>query len=179
VPKGIKAKPWVRKKIEPRWGEKVYSVEFKDEPFDKVAERLEQLTGLMYLSKDVPSVKITLWAKDECAAELCEQINDQLEPTDWMVLKKSQSFATVPADYKFGGRASPVTLDDLPRRQREWVQVILPVDEKGYDAGKAVLRSMEKSTMEIASFGTDKLLVCGSGKEVQKFVDEMGDHIKR
>jgi hypothetical protein len=180
VPKAIKAKPVVRKKIEPRPGEKVYSVEWVDVAFKEVAEKLEQLTGLLYLSKDTPPVKITLTAEGVCAAELFEQINDELEPTDWVVLKKSQSFATVPANVKIGRlRVNTVTLDELPRRPRELVQMILSVDEKGYEAGKEVLRSMEKTTVEISTFGSDKVLVCGLGKEVQKFVDEMGDHIKK
>ena len=181
MPKGIKAKPWVRKKIEPRWGEKVYSVEWNNVPFRKVAEELEQLTGLLYLSKDVPDVKITLKAEKVCVAELCEQINDELEPHNFVVLKKTQSFATVPADVKPDFRHAPrVTLDDMPNmKPREAVVLFLPVGEKGYEAGKEVLRSMERNFMQVSEFGPDKLLIRGLGKDVQKFVDEMGDHLKR
>lgn len=181
VPKAIKAKPGVRLKIAPKPGEKVYSVEWVDVPFQQVAEELEQLTGLMYLSKDTPEVKITLWAKDECAAELFEQINDLLEPHNWELLHKSQSFATVPADVRIDRLwINIVTLEKLPKvGPREDVTLILPVDEKGYEAGKEVVRTMGKNRLEVSTFGFDKLMVCGIGKEVQKFVDEMGDHIKK
>lgn len=181
VPKGIKAKPGVRLKIAPKPGEKVYSVEWVDVPFKDVAEELEQLTGLMYLSKDVPSVKITLWAKDECAAELCEQINDQLEPLNWVLLNKSQSFATVPASEGPNFRhARRVTLDDLPKvKPREAAILFLPVGEKAYEAGKEVARTMGKNWVEVSEFGSDKLIVRGLGKDLQQFVEEMDDHIKR
>ena len=93
VPKALLKKKPLRATIEPLPGEKVFDVSFDDVPFAKVAEKLEDLTGLMFLAMDVPKVNITWKAEKVCLPELFEQINDQLEPANWVLLRKAQSFA--------------------------------------------------------------------------------------
>jgi hypothetical protein len=104
VPKALKAKVPVRAKIEPLPGEKVYTVDWNGMPAVRVFEKLEGMTGLMYLSKDIPDVKITLKAEEVGVAELFTQLNELLEPHNRVLVRKTQSFSSYPADAKIPRR---------------------------------------------------------------------------
>jgi len=99
VPKALKKKP-LRAVITPLPGEKLYTVNFDDVPFTKVAEFLERASGLMYLSKDVPDVNITLKVEDVCLRELFAQLDEQISPHGWVMQRKTQCFAVLDANAK-------------------------------------------------------------------------------
>jgi hypothetical protein len=183
VPKAIKAKPGVRKTIEPLPGETVYRVNYDDVPFRQVAEELERLTGLMYLSKDSPEVNITLKANGVCVGELFAQLDDLLYPQGYYICRKTQTFCLRLADEKIphgAGDLGGVQPSDLRNHsQFEVLSMLLDVSEKGAEAGLELVRPLMDPFLEVSTFGTDKLLVRGRGKELQKLLDEMGDQLKK
>jgi hypothetical protein len=183
VPKAIKAKPWVRKTIQPLPGEKVYSVDYADMPFEKVMEDVERRTGLLFLSKHRPESKFTLKANDVCLEELFAQLDDLLYPQGYYICRKSQSFTLRLADEKIarlGGDLGGVWSGDLRNHsQFEVLGMFLNVGEKGAEEGLELVRPMMDPFLEISTFGTDKLLVRGRGKELQKLLDDLGDQLKK
>jgi hypothetical protein len=180
VPKALLKKP-LRATIEPLPGEKVYSVNFDDVPFVKVAEELELATGLMFLSKDVPKVNITLKADKVCLPELFAQLDEKLFPEEWVISRRTQSFAVLSgslsiADCKPLPKVDVAGLDR--RTPHEPLLLKVDTDEAGVKAG-VTLGSKKGSGVTATPFGTTGLHVSGNGESLRAFVAEMGDHIKK
>jgi hypothetical protein len=175
VPKGVKAKAVVRKKIEPLPGEKFFSVNFDDMPFEKVVEVLEKHSGLMFLSKEMPKQRLTLKADEVCMAELFAQLNDELEPKGYILARKTQSFTVLKTDTPLNRVLCPTILPEKLSRwsDQEPVQLYLPVGEEGVEAGLKIGKAVEDKWFTVEAVGTDKLLVRGHAKDVRKFVDDM------
>jgi hypothetical protein len=187
VPKALKKKP-LRAKIEPLPGERLFTADFKDVPTANVFEWLEKETGLMYITKDKPDLKITLHAEKVCLPELFAQLDDLLYPQGWYLVRWEVSFSTLAVEKlaveklaKMDRKSIPLVLiDDLERRsQYESVQVIVNVGEGGADAAKPLATAMNGDHFWATSFGTDQMLVTGRVTDVRKFVDDMGSHIKK
>jgi hypothetical protein len=180
VPKALKAKVPVRAKIEPLPGEKLHTVNWNGLPAVRVFEKLEGMTGLMYLSKDVPDVKIILTAEKVCVAELFAQLDEILYPQGWVLTRKSQSFSlyeanTLRVDWKYAPTVKPSELDR--RTAHEPLHVYLDVDKAGAKAGVA-LGGKNDSGVVVTEYD-DRLHVRGTGEKLRAFVAEMGDHVKK
>jgi hypothetical protein len=205
VPKSLKKKPPLRAKIEPRPGEKLYTVDFKDVPFSKVAEWLERETGLMFISKDKPDLKITLHTEKVCRDELFAQLEELLYPHGFVVARKTVSFSTIPVKdlARYTQHIPLIELKELDRRSLySPVQVIVGGDDrvaaaaalakqiKGggpatldgsvlVEAGTALAKEIKEVGFEVSTLGTDKLRVRGLTKDVRKLVDDLGDQVKK
>ncbi len=182
VPKLMKKKP-LRAKIEPRPGEKLYTADFDDVPFAKVAEWYEKHSQLMFITRDKPEqLKITLRAEDVCLAELFAQLDDVLYPQGWVMPRKKQSFCTIAVTdlARYTAQFPLIDLDELGRRsQYEPVQVVLGTNARGIKAGLGLAEGMQENGFQVKQHGTDKLLVQGRANDVRKLVDDLGDHVKK
>lgn len=181
VPKALKRVRPLRATIEPLPGEKLHSVDWDDVPLSKVLEDVENQTGLFYRTRDVPKVKIRLKADKVCMPELFARLDEELYPQGWVLIRKTQSFSIVSVEAKIERVTIPtVTVEELRRRSRfEPVQVLVPVGEQNAEAGKQVAAGIDGPWFEACEFGSDKFLLCGRVMDLQKFVDELGDHIKK
>lgn len=183
VPKSLRKKPPLRAKIEPRPGEKLYTADFDDVPFSKVAEWYEKHSGLMFIAKYKPDgLKITLHAEKVCLAELFAQLDDILYPHGFVVARKAVSFSTLPAKdlARYTQHIPLIDLKELDRRSpNSPVQVIVRVGKESVETGTALAKEIKEVGFEVSTFGTDKLLVRGLAKDVRKLVDDLGDHVKK
>lgn len=183
VPKSLKKKQPLRAKIEPRPGEAVYTVVIQDAPFGKAAEALERETGLMFISKDRPDLKITLHADQVCLAELFAQLDDILYPQGWVFLRKKVSFASVAVKELGPHKLTQLPLvpvDEIARRsQYEPIQVEVNVGDGGADAGTKLANKMTDTVYDVVAVKPDKLVIRGVSSGVRKLVDELGDHVKK
>lgn len=182
VPKGLKKNPPPRAKIEPLPGEKVFTVDFKDEPFGKVTEKLEKLTPLTYITKERPETKITLHAEKVCLAELFAQLDDLLYPQGWVVLRNKMSFSTLPVKdlAQYSLQFPLVNRNELERwSEHAPVRLSLDLDVKGVKAGTALAEDMQESGLRMREGKTGLYAVSGRATDVRKFVADMGGHIKK
>jgi hypothetical protein len=181
VPKALKKKP-LRAKIEPLPGEKVYTAEFDDVPTDKVFEWVEMQTGLMFISKDKPNSNITLHAEKVCMPELFAQLDDLLYPQGFVLARKTVSFSSIPVkDLASYRQHFPLVGQDELNRWSMYapVQVLVEVDAKGLKTAKALAHGMKDDGFQVLEKDADKLIVLGRATDVRKFVDDMGDQIKK
>ncbi len=185
VPKALKRARPLRATIEPLPGEKLHSVDWDDVPFAKVVEELEERSGLTHVWRDAPDVRITLRARDVSLWELFARLDDMLYPEGWVMVPRKQWFSTSTAKglYRPDSRLKVIpfaTLDDLDRRfPYAPAHLILDVGDGGVEAGEKVKKGIEFPYSEIIPIGSDKLIVYARVMDLQKFVDEMGDHIKK
>ncbi|MEO2090554.1 MAG: hypothetical protein ABGY75_13800 [Gemmataceae bacterium] len=182
VTKALKKKP-LRAKIEPRLGEAVYTVDIKDAPFDKVAEALERETGLMFITRDKPDLKITLRTERVCRAELFAQLDDILYPQGWVFLRTKLSFSSVPVKVLAPSqlpKLRSIPIDELSdRSQYEPVQVVVSVGDGGSEAATKLAGGMRDMVYDVMAIKPDKLVICGQVKGVRKLLDDLGDHVKK
>lgn len=185
VPKALLKKKPLRATIEPLPGEQVYTVAFDNLPFAKVAEELERLTGLLFLAKDSPQVKVTLKAEKVCVAELFAQLDELLDSAGWVLARKSQSFTILqvselgnwPASLHFPYLSTPT---DLNRRSPlQPVNLVVTVGEGNLAVAEKVVCGIEGPGFTGRAFGVEKFQLTGRVADIQKFVAEMGDHIKK
>ncbi len=174
VPKSLKAKPPARAKIEPRPGEKLFSVAFDDLALKKVVEHLEKESDLLFVSKDIPDLRVTLFTAEKvCISELFAQVNDELRPKGYILARKTQSFNVLKVDAPLERMYCPtVTPEELARRAPdEPVQMILPAfDQEGAELGLKHAESITHKWFEAKQFdGKDKLLVVGRAEDVRQF----------
>lgn len=163
---------------------KLYRVNFEDVPFVKAMEELERITGLLYLGEDVPNLRITLRNREPIRLEeVFDQLNSLLEPHDYVVDWRKQSFGVTSQVEKRshgGGYRDMVSLDDLRGRPKKWkYKMFLNVSpDGGLEAAERAAGRFDR-TFELQSFGANRILVRGRVMDLRQFVDEMGDHIKR
>jgi hypothetical protein len=206
VPKWLKKKPPLRAKIEPRPGEKLYTADFDDVPFSKVAEWYEMHSGLMFIAKDKPDgLKVTLHAEQVCMSELFAQLDDILYPHGFVVAQKAVSFSTIPVKdlLRYAQHIPLIDREELDRRSLySLVQVVVGGDDrvaaadalakeiKGggpaalddstlVEAGTALAKEIKEVGFEVSTLGTDKLIVRGLAKDVRKLVNGLGDRVKK
>jgi len=172
-------KKGLRATIQPLPGEKLYSVNWNDVPFETVAEELERAASLHYLSGEKPKLNVTLKADEVCLPELFALLDDLLFPQGWVIQRKKVSFAVMSVDHP--GREPYLTVDlkELERRTlHEPLQMVLAVDDAGVEAGVALGKKIGKG-IRVTGFSGDKLLLGGNRETLRAFVDEIGDHIKK
>lgn len=184
VPKALKRAKPVRATIEPLPGEKLHSVDWDDVPFAKVVEELEERSGLLCVTRDLPKVKIKRKAEKVCMPELFALLDEELYPQGWVIARKTQSFHLLQVS-ELGNEKNRVyfptlTVNELARRS-PWqpAQVLVPVGERNTAVGNKVAAGIDGPGFQASEFGSDKFFVRGRVMDLQKFVDEMGDHVKK
>lgn len=184
VPKALKRAKPLRATIEPLAGEKVYSVDWEEIPAQKMAEWLEKEAGLSFRSKDVPKVNVTLNAKGVCLPELFARLDEQLDPHGWVLTRGSNWFAFLPipelGNAKVRESFPSVRITGLARRSPyEPVEMVVFVGEQNLEAGKKAAANFDRPGFAWRGYGNESLRVHGRVMDLQRFVDEMGDHIKK
>ncbi len=181
TPPPVKAEPpHVDPKADPAKAEKLYEVKFDKTEWKQVFEWLETQSGLMFLSKDTPTGTCTLKTlpnKKYTLGELMDLFNERLELDNYIILRKAQSFAIVPASEKIDRIWVPtVNAEDLAKRGKtEVVQMVIPlVTLNAEDVLPQVKKSLSKFG-EVSQFGTDKLLMVDKADNVRfvlKVIDD-------
>jgi len=167
-------------------GETLYRVNFDNLPCRDVMEEIERVTGLMLLSKDTPDIRFTVrfdWPVTLNA--LFDQLNRQLEPHEWFACLKAQSFCIYPLDgggenYRSAGYRDIKTLAELPHQPKRWYyRMALKVGPDGFEHAQRIVTQHFDKSFHLDPFGSDGILVWARVSDLQKFVAEMGDHIKK
>lgn len=160
--------------------EKLYEVNFVKTEWRQVFEWLEKESGLTYRSKDTPTGTLSLKpTKKYTLGELIDLFNEMLEP-DYVILRKTQSFSTIPASDKIDRVHIPtVTAEELATRGKtEVVQMLVPLVTLNADE---VLPQVKKSLSkfgEVSTFGTDKLLLVDKADNVRFILRVIEETIK-
>ena len=157
-------------KADPAKPEKLYEIKFDKTPWKDVFEFLERESGLMYLSKDVPTGTWTVRpTKKYTLGEMIDLVNERLELDNYVILRKAQSFAIHPASEPIKKEwVQTVTDDELEKRGRtEVVQIILSL---GALNAEDVLPQVKKSLSPfgtVATFSTDKLILLDKADSIR------------
>jgi hypothetical protein len=183
VPKSLKTKPPARAKIEPRPGEKLFSVEFDDVPLKKVVELLEKEADLLCRTEKLPDLRVTLRTIEKvCVSELFAQLNDELRPLGYILARMTVSFNVLKVDTPLDRKCCPtVTPEEMDRRTPdEPVQMILPAfDQGGVDLGLKQAESITHKWFEVKPLGDDKLIVVGRAADVRQFLGKFSTDIEQ
>jgi len=172
VPKSVKAKPPAREKIEPRPGEKLFSMKFDNLSLKKVVELLDEETGLLCTSEEIPDLRVTFYTENVCLAELFAQLNDELVPKGYLLARKIVSFNVLKVDAPLDRKCCAIVLSNELERWSpdEPVQAILPAfNKEGVDLGLKQAESITHKWFEVKPFKDNKLIVVGRAADVQQF----------
>lgn len=166
--------------------EKLYDVKYDNTEWSKVFEQLEKETGLMYITKDKPTGSVTLKppaGKKYTLGELIDLLNERLELDKFVILRKSVSFSTVPADVNiakdYKQHVQTVTAEELFKRGKtEIVQMIMPLVSLQADEVRPQVGQLLSPFGVVSAFGTDKLLVLDKAANVRSVYNLVQDIIK-
>ena len=166
--------------------EKLYDVKYDNTEWSKVFEQLEKETGLMYITKDKPTGSVTLKppaGKKYTLGELIDLLNERLELDKFVILRKSMSFSTVPADVNiakdYKQHVQTVTADELFKRGKtEIVQMIMPLVSLQADEVRPQVGQLLSPFGVVSAFGTDKLLVLDKAANVRSVYNLVQDIVK-
>jgi type II secretory pathway component GspD/PulD (secretin) len=119
-----------QKKVEPKAKEKLYSLEFRQKPWQNVFEWLSDKSGLPFISKYQPTGTFNFIAPTGhkyTMAQVIDIINEGLLESKYVLLRRSNSLTLVPADEKIDGVLVPlVSMEELAERgDTEVVKVVL------------------------------------------------------
>jgi hypothetical protein len=182
VPKALKKQ--LRAVIEPLPGEELHSVDWHEVPFKEVAEELERLSGMVFLSKDEPKMTVTLRAKNVCVWELFARLDDLLIEDDWLLIRKRQSFSCYPATERLPQVRAGDDLIELSRLRTQSrylcrrMTVELSQGVRVEDAQR-VAKEVIGDGLEAKAFGARGVMLQGRVMDLRRFVDEMGDRIQK
>lgn len=184
VPKALKRAKPLRATIEPLPGEKVYSVDWDDVPFAKVVEDVENQTGLICRTSDLPKVKIRLKVEKVCMSELFALLDDELYPQGWVMSRKSASFSILAVDDLGNAKVResfPIVVGrELARRSPyQPVRVNITIGVRDIETVDKIAAGIDGPGFHAKKFGPDQYLLSGRVMDLQKFVDAMGDQIKK
>jgi RNA polymerase sigma factor (sigma-70 family) len=125
--------------------EKRFTLELRDQPWNKVFEWYAEVSGLTYVGQEKLPGTLTLIPPDRkrqyTLDEVTELLNEALFVRKYILVRRTTSFTVLPADEKIDPTFLPrVRLEDLEKRGRtELVTVLLPLTTlKARDIGPEV-----------------------------------------
>jgi RNA polymerase sigma factor (sigma-70 family) len=117
---------------DPRPEEKLYEVNLRDQPWDKVLEWYSDISGLPFVGTAKLTGKcnfISPRGKKYTVTQIADILNEALMTQNYILFRRDASFTLLPADEKIDPTFVPrVRLDDLDKRGKtELVSVVLPL----------------------------------------------------
>jgi type II secretion system protein D len=177
----------VPKPAEPVKSEKLYEVKFDNTEWSKVFEWLEKESGLMYITKDKPTGSLTLKPnKKYTLGQMIDLLNERLELDKFVILRKSESFATIPSDVNIGKdlrqHVQLVTAEELTKRgNTEVVSINIPLVTLQADDIRSQIQKSLSPFGEVTAFGNDQVMVLDKAANVRvvlKLIDDATNSIK-
>lgn len=163
-------------------GEKMYRVFFSTVRCADVLAEIKQVSELILLSDDVPDVRVSIRFDDPVTLnQLFGELNRVLEPHDCGIVAKTQVFYLGKGEVTShgGGYRDVISVADLPRRPRRWhYAMILGVKPGGQERAEQLIAEGVGQSLSVWKLRSE-VLVRGRVMDLQKFVDGMGDNIKK
>jgi hypothetical protein len=163
-------------------GEKIYRVCFNNVRCDEVLTEIEQVSELMLLNDDAPDVRVSIRLDNPVTLnQLFGELNRVLEMHDCGIVAKPQAFYLGRGEVTShgGGYRDVIEIADLPLRPQRWhYAMMLSVKPGGQERAEQLIAEGVGQSLSVWPLRSE-VLVRGRVMDLQKFVDGMGEDVKK